>query len=50
MILLVDLYLPDAIGFFPTVVECTSNYKERDFSSPLFKYLTENMIKTKSKY
>jgi len=40
-ILPADLYLPDATGPFPTVVERTPHYKERDFSPPLFRYLTE---------
>jgi putative CocE/NonD family hydrolase len=40
-ILPADLYLPDATGPFPTVVERTPHYKERDFSPPLFKYLAE---------
>ena len=37
-----DLFLPPGAGPFPTIVERTAHYKERDFSNPLFEFLAEN--------
>ena len=37
-----DLFLPPGTGPFPTIVERTAHYKERDFSNPLFEFLAAN--------